>query len=219
MAATAAIAGAAHAGAAWEFTTASRDFTDGTWDFATAFTVNSNVTASGLGYYASPTNGQVDANPVALYRCDTANCIGGGGTLIASAIVDNTYPLLGHFRYVTINPVNLIAGEYYEVAGISFGNNYTWGDIGFATDPAVSIVPTATYSTRWQGDLSTPDFLNYLNTAELEPDGFWGPNVFLGSATGFTGGGGVPEPASWALMIGGFGLAGAALRRRKTAIA
>jgi hypothetical protein len=28
--------------------------------------------------------------------------------------------------------------------------------------------------------------------------------------------GGVPEPASWALMLGGFGLAGAALRRRRT---
>jgi hypothetical protein len=26
--------------------------------------------------------------------------------------------------------------------------------------------------------------------------------------------GGVPEPATWALMIGGFGLAGAALRRK-----
>ncbi|MBS0360963.1 MAG: PEPxxWA-CTERM sorting domain-containing protein [Proteobacteria bacterium] len=30
---------------------------------------------------------------------------------------------------------------------------------------------------------------------------------------------GVPEPASWALMIGGFGLAGAALRRRRAAAA
>lgn len=29
--------------------------------------------------------------------------------------------------------------------------------------------------------------------------------------------GGVPEPASWALMIGGFGLAGAAIRRRREA--
>ena len=28
-------------------------------------------------------------------------------------------------------------------------------------------------------------------------------------------GGGVPEPATWALMIGGFGLAGASLRRRR----
>jgi hypothetical protein len=32
-------------------------------------------------------------------------------------------------------------------------------------------------------------------------------------------GGGVPEPASWALMIAGFGLAGAALRRRRAAVA
>ncbi|WP_232328920.1 MULTISPECIES: PEPxxWA-CTERM sorting domain-containing protein [Sphingomonas] len=31
-----------------------------------------------------------------------------------------------------------------------------------------------------------------------------------------TGGNAVPEPASWALMIGGFGLAGAAARRRRT---
>lgn len=30
---------------------------------------------------------------------------------------------------------------------------------------------------------------------------------------------GVPEPASWALMIGGFGLAGAALRRRRAVTA
>jgi hypothetical protein len=31
--------------------------------------------------------------------------------------------------------------------------------------------------------------------------------------------GGVPEPAAWALMISGFGLAGAALRRGRKAIA
>jgi hypothetical protein len=31
--------------------------------------------------------------------------------------------------------------------------------------------------------------------------------------------GGAPEPASWALMIGGFGLAGASLRRRRAGVA
>ncbi|PZQ63444.1 MAG: hypothetical protein DI570_08975 [Phenylobacterium zucineum] len=37
--------------------------------------------------------------------------------------------------------------------------------------------------------------------------------------TGNAIGAGVPEPATWALMIGGFGLAGASLRRsRQTAL-
>ncbi|THD64539.1 MAG: PEP-CTERM sorting domain-containing protein [Phenylobacterium sp.] len=31
--------------------------------------------------------------------------------------------------------------------------------------------------------------------------------------------GGVPEPSAWALMIAGFGLTGAALRRRRAAVA
>ncbi|MDZ4375232.1 MAG: PEPxxWA-CTERM sorting domain-containing protein [Phenylobacterium sp.] len=43
-----------------------------------------------------------------------------------------------------------------------------------------------------------------------------------GSGGGTPGGGGVgaiPEPSTWALMIGGFGLAGAALRRRRGVLA
>jgi hypothetical protein len=40
-------------------------------------------------------------------------------------------------------------------------------------------------------------------------------NVRIGEGAGAA----VPEPASWALMIAGFGLAGAALRRRRTALA
>lgn len=39
------------------------------------------------------------------------------------------------------------------------------------------------------------------------------------ACTATDGGGGVPEPASWALMIAGFGMAGAALRRRRAVIA
>ena len=35
---------------------------------------------------------------------------------------------------------------------------------------------------------------------------------------GFPTAGGVPEPASWALMVGGFGMAGGMLRRRRTAV-
>jgi hypothetical protein len=40
-----------------------------------------------------------------------------------------------------------------------------------------------------------------------------------GTTQGFVIGGDVPEPASWALMISGFGMAGAMLRRRRLAAA
>jgi len=45
----------------------------------------------------------------------------------------------------------------------------------------------------------------------------FGSHGFAG--LGETTGGGIPEPATWSLMVGGFGLAGAALRRRAKAIA
>ncbi|WP_293898682.1 PEPxxWA-CTERM sorting domain-containing protein [Phenylobacterium sp.] len=46
-------------------------------------------------------------------------------------------------------------------------------------------------------------------------DESWGIDNFHLAAIG----GAVPEPSTWALMIGGFGLAGVALRRRRAAVA
>lgn len=55
--------------------------------------------------------------------------------------------------------------------------------------------------------------LNQLTvTYNFTTDGIAQDQVRFGFAT-------VPEPATWALMIGGFGLAGASLRRRRTAAA
>ena len=199
------------AGPGWEFTVPGNGYTNGVWDFATAFTINKDVTASGLGYYADPRTGNADGNAVALYECADAGCLT-TGTLLASVNVTNIYPINGHFRYVTITPVTLQAGHSYEVAGVSNQDNYTWADPGFGTDPALTILTTSGQASRWQS-LGTPDFLTgspFLDRGA--DDGYWGPNIFLGDAGGFTHG--VPEPASWAMMVGGFGLIGSAMRRR-----
>ena len=44
------------------------------------------------------------------------------------------------------------------------------------------------------------------------------PRDFNGSITYTIGAGAVPEPASWALLLAGFGLTGAVARRRRTAV-
>jgi hypothetical protein len=197
----------AYAGPAWEFTTPGNSFTNGTWDFATAFTANSSVTVTGLGYYADPVTGNVDGNPVALYQCADTSCLT-TGTLLASTDVTNTYPIVGHFRYVTISPVTLIAGDSYEVAGVSNSDNYTWNDPGFATDPAITILTTSGQASRWEA-IGTPDFLTSSGTLDLPgEDGYWGPDLFFGAPT-FAG---VPEPATWAMMLVGLLGVGAAMR-------
>jgi hypothetical protein len=196
------------AGPAWEFTTPGNSFTNGQWDFVTAFTANQSVVVTGLGYYADPATGNADGNAVAFYQCDDAAC-STTGTLLASTNVTNIYPLTGHFRYVTITPITLVAGTSYEVAGVSNVDNYTWADPGFALDPAISLISdggSPANTTRWLLT-GTPDFLNFIQTDLPGQDGYWGPNVFFGTPTF------VPEPASMAVL--GIGLAGLGVIRRR----
>ena len=63
----------------------------------------------------------------------------------------------------------------------------------------------------------------YRNTGNTDPvtAGAWtatGDRLHYSFTFG-AGNGGVPEPATWAMMIAGFGLAGAAMRRRERSAA
>jgi hypothetical protein len=206
------LAASAMADPGWEFTTAGNSNAPGQpFDLATAFTVNSDVTVSGLGFYADPLTGNPDGNPVALYRCADSDCLT-TATLLASTTVTNTDPLDGHFRYATILAINLVAGASYEVAGVSNADDHiTWNDPGFTVNPAISILDTSGQYARWAAG-SVPSFLTGSDFIDIPgEDGYWGPNVFLGEPITA-----VPEPATWALMIVGFaGVGFAAYRRRQ----
>jgi len=69
---------------------------------------------------------------------------------------------------------------------------------------------------RYQGVLNGYEANNADETPGVLTRTYGDPDfAFTADSSVVNGVGGVPEPASWALMIAGFGLAGASLRRRR----
>lgn len=129
----------------------------------------------------------------------------------------------------TNNTFNLVAGDTYELTFDADLQGYPDGqDLGSASflvglggysqsETLIGGAPvhydlTYTPGADQNGSLSfvTTVAADYVHGAVLS-------NVVLTDTTPAPGG--VPEPETWALMISGFGLAGAALRRRRSLLA
>lgn len=106
------------------------------------------------------------------------------------------------FAFAANTPLNY----NHELVGQLMGNGYNFGSFG-AGYPASSGDFNLFASTS-----SAPTGTNYFI---LTTSNGGGDNLALVSLSP----GAVPEPASWALIVAGFGLVGAAARRRKGAAA
>ena len=171
-----------------------------------SFTTTAAATITSLGYYDDGGDGFATAHEVGVFDSE--------GNLLASADLSagTGDQLIGQFRYASITPLRLAAGQTYVIAATTHGSADAWAyGNAYPADATVSdfhtTAPIAITANSalflYQDDNSlrnpTDHFSNYTFYA--------GPNFLLG----------VPEPASWALMLGGFGLIGAALRSRKRA--
>ena len=145
-----------------------------------------------------------------------------GGTIYGatSPILDVAITIGGatyHYTPVTVGSLHTAGGNppvshYGWTNGGSHGYHYeTSTNSGYFNAPAnlaVGVSPTSLLST------DRTSFQIYVENAVgrvlIDAQGDYGAAVY--SVTG------VPEPASWALMIGGFGMIGAAVRRRRVAV-
>jgi hypothetical protein len=116
-----------------------------------------------------------------------------------------------------------------------FQSVVSFGGTGTTADHVLFNFTGGSYSALTGINLSKAE--NVFNGTILAPFGdieYHNPATFNGALIGyqiyvhsdfninqvpFTPTGGIPEPATWALMISGFGLTGAALRRRRATIA
>lgn len=96
---------------------------------------------------------------------------------------------------------------------------------GGGVDPRFTLSSNGFYYTsQWQieqlaigPNLAGHDFLLSVLAADCQPAGHTGYVYLDGFGAVTPPAGAVPEPATWAMMIGGFGLIGASMRRRQKA--
>jgi hypothetical protein len=158
----------------------------------------------------SPYDAPVDIN---LFMGSPAQFYYGAGTAKVAPFTDGPAAVLGTYGDSTVGTsmplLGLVVPGPTQTSGqVKLGALVPTGPEGFAalSDPGVAFIGpgfdqyvSLTFKeggTTYAGTAHV-DSTGYLRTIEYEAAGV------------------VPEPASWALMIGGFGLAGAALRARR----
>lgn len=158
------------------------------------FDLTSAVTVDALGYW---NDGLANNHQVGIW--DVV------GNLLVSTTVAGDDTLVGHFRWDSVAPVTLAAGRY-TIAGEFLGNGNPF------PVSATGITNIAQYSyvgsVQSQGGFQPPTDSFGAN--------YGGNGIFVANFS-VVPTGAIPEPATWGLMIVGFGGIGAILRRRRDA--
>jgi hypothetical protein len=114
-----------------------------------------------------------------------------------------------------VNPVNVVDGStFFKMNFTDFGVGETFSWL-LDVDPADPGAPTPTiFGNNLIGALVYVDFSNGMRGSGLIEAVAGNDDAGQLVIRTFTPTPGVPEPSTWAMMIAGFGFAGAALRRR-----
>ena len=124
----------------------------------------------------------------------------------ASANFDGYNPASGSFSY-TVNFMNDLAGDY--LVSLTTSNAHQWYDFLTitGTDGSITYSGSPTHAiTLLPGSLGVGSYV-------LTFGGTGPKNASINGSLSFTA---VPEPATWALMLLGFGGIGMAMRRRRS---
>ncbi|HZJ16509.1 MAG TPA: DUF4082 domain-containing protein [Chthoniobacteraceae bacterium] len=158
-----------------------------------SFKPNVNVTVTHLGFLDYEGDGLNFSHAVGLWL--------NGGALLGSTTVQTSDPLLDGFRYTSLTPINLLAGQTYVIGAFYSPNSdflrvVPFGASSFSTAPEISYLG-ARYVVG-PNSLQRPDVVSTTT-------GFWGPNFQFTPTV-------VPEPGT---ALFGFALVGAIVGFRR----
>jgi PEP-CTERM motif len=127
----------------------------------------------------------------------TAELASGTADVTSVHFAENLYHFDINIDQFSIPDLSLGAGEYWLRLENAMGNGSTM--IG------------------WDSTVSSSQYLNNADSQHPNTFQILGADPDRGPTAGVPPTGGVPEPATWALLIAGFGATGAALRRSRAA--
>jgi hypothetical protein len=170
----------------------------GTYVYADSFVAPTSGTVSALGTWLNGGSSQYVLEVLA----DTGGFGPNGASILAqTAVQQGTYNGLTYVNFLTTSSASLVAGQTYWFAAstVGLGGSGSYNTGGHTQDS--------------QGIVDGGTFWYSNDSAGLSFDG---QNLTPEMAFTVTQGA-VPEPAAWIMMLAGFGIIGAALRRRATA--
>ncbi len=162
-----------------------------------AFDLAGPVSVTGLGWYDSGEDGLQISHEVGIWTS--------GGALVVSGVVGSgtAGTLDGFFRYTSsLTGSTSLASGSYVIAGLS------GTDANYRNLLATSVTFGAGVS--YLNDVAGGGTFGFASDPSAFDIGYFGPNFQ------YSVGNAVPEPATWAMLVMGFGLVGWSARRRKS---
>lgn len=156
------------------------------------FTVNSPINLVEFGVYDDGSNGLSTSHTVSLWSYNANN----SGTLLRTTTISagTGATLSDGFRYVSVPSQLLTVGQSYVIAA----SNYNGSEPIDYFQPTTA--PQITFNEGRSG-----------NNSSFPTDG----SQFALAGASFRFNAATPEPATWSLMILGFGIVGGTLRRQQ----
>jgi hypothetical protein len=158
-----------------------------------SFTLSQPKTVNALGYWAA--GNLATSREVGLWDST--------GQLLRSTTVSTSDPLEGHYYYSGVESLLLAAGEYVIGGRLEVGDLIP-GDLTGVTN-------ATGYTWVAHRELAGPE----LAFPTLSPGGFGNQSI---AQVNLSFASAVPEPATWTMMLIGFGGVGLVIRRRRKTV-